>query len=102
MSQAPPSTRGDTPDAALRFDDSFRNDLRAFLQSKLPDLEPDDSCDIFARGLANSLFAMELVLFVERTTGRRIPNEELSLNHFRSIDAMTALAGRLCSPDGGA
>ena len=72
-----------------------RNEVRDFVQPKFSGEQLDDGQDIFATGFVNSLFAMELVMFLERLLGVPIPNEELNLDNFRSVDSMTALAGRL-------
>lgn len=78
----------------------FRATLRAFIEPRFPGVALGDGQDIFSLGFVNSLFAMELVLFIEKSIGCRIPNEELVLDHFRSIDAMTALTGRIRSRAG--
>jgi acyl carrier protein len=49
-------------------------------------LGPDD--DYFALGLVNSLFALELVNFVERQFGLVVEVEDLELDHFRTIDRL--------------
>lgn len=56
------------------------------------DLQPDD--DIFALGFVNSLFAMQLVLFVEREFGISVEDEDLDLDNFRSVARITALIER--------
>jgi methoxymalonate biosynthesis acyl carrier protein len=74
--------------------------LRIFLESRFGDVNLDETDDIFALGFVNSLFALELVLFLEKATGCRIPNEELVLDHFRSLESMVDLAGRITAPAG--
>jgi methoxymalonate biosynthesis acyl carrier protein len=71
-----------------------RAELRSFLGSRFPQVELADEEDIFALGFVNSLFAMELVLFVERTFGLEVPNDELTLDNFRSIKSMAELVQR--------
>lgn len=75
--------------------DDVRAEIREFILPKFQDVPLDDACDIFSMGFVNSLFAMELVMFIEKLTGTRIPNAEVRLNNFRSVDAMTALVGRI-------
>lgn len=75
--------------------DTTRTELRQFVERRFPGIELTDDLDIFSLGFANSLFSMELVLFLEQLTQAQVPSEELSLDNFRTIDAMTALAGRL-------
>jgi methoxymalonate biosynthesis acyl carrier protein len=65
--------------------------LFEFIEGRFPEIKLADGDDIFALGFVNSLFAMELVLFVETTFSFTIPNEALRLDNFRSVRAMTAL-----------
>lgn len=74
--------------------DNAQDAILAFIQGRYPDVEIDASQDIFQLGFVNSLFAMELVMFVEKTFGITIPNDELQLDNFRSADSMAALVAR--------
>jgi acyl carrier protein len=51
----------------------------------------DDDDDIFALGFVNSLFALELVVFIEKAFAIRLPNEVLTLDNFRSVNAMARM-----------
>ena len=53
-----------------------------------------DGEDIFAGGFVNSLFAMQLVLFVESGFGIQIEDEDLKLANFRSVNALASLIER--------
>jgi methoxymalonate biosynthesis acyl carrier protein len=53
-----------------------------------------DDDDIFAAGFVNSLFAMELVTFVEGTYGITIESEDLDLDNFRTVSRIAALVAR--------
>ncbi|GAA3437544.1 acyl carrier protein [Kutzneria kofuensis] len=65
-----------------------RAELTEFLSEATGDrIEPDE--DYFAKGLVNSLFALELVTFVERRFGLVVEVEDLDLDHFRTIDRLT-------------
>jgi methoxymalonate biosynthesis acyl carrier protein len=88
-----PTPRTPTPRTPADLDDASQ--VRAFIETRVPGVTFGDADDIFALGIVNSLFAMELVLFLEKTAGIRIPNEELVMDHFRSIGEMTALTARL-------
>jgi len=44
-----------------------------------------DKEDIFERGLVNSLFAMQLVMFVEREFAIVVERQDLDIRHFCSI-----------------
>lgn len=71
----------------------LRNFLAGFIRT---DALGDDT-DIFATGFVNSMFAMQLLLFIEKTFALSVANDELNLAHFRSIDAMTAFIERKLS-----
>ncbi|WP_255784117.1 acyl carrier protein [Marilutibacter chinensis] len=53
-----------------------------------------DHKDIFKLGLVDSLFAMQLVLFIEQEFQIAVEGEELDLDNFCSIDAMSAFVHR--------
>lgn len=71
--------------------DEYKVKIRPFLLQYIrnPDLKDED--DIFAEGYVNSLFAMQLVLFVEKTFNIQIENEDLSIDNFQSINALVDL-----------
>ncbi|MCM3884960.1 acyl carrier protein [Frankia sp. R82] len=51
--------------------------------------------DLFESGVLSSLFAMELVVFVEKAFDVSIEREDLALANFRTVRAMTDLVLRL-------
>lgn len=53
-----------------------------------------DDDDIFALGHVNSLFAMQLVMFVEKEFGMTVEDEDLDLENFRSLNAVAGLIER--------
>ncbi|MEL6442304.1 MAG: phosphopantetheine-binding protein [Cyanobacteria bacterium J06621_8] len=56
------------------------------------DLQPDE--DIFSLGFVNSMFAMQLVLFVEQEFKITVENEDLELDNFRTINSIASLVER--------
>lgn len=67
--------------------------LRGFLARHVPaSLEREE--DFFARGYVSSLFALQLVVFVEKQFAITVEPEDLSLDNFRSIGAMERFVGR--------
>lgn len=68
-----------------------------FVAGRYPDAQLSESDDIFQLGFVNSLFAMELVMFIEKEFGVTIPNDELRIDNFRTAGSMAALVER-CSP----
>lgn len=66
-----------------------------FIQGRYPQAQLSESEDIFQVGFVNSLFAMELVMFVEKSFDVTIPNDELRIDNFRSAQSMAELVYRL-------
>ncbi len=66
-----------------------------FITNRFPQAQITATEDIFSLGYINSLFAMELVMFVEKTFAVTIPNDELKIDNFRTAQAMTELVSRL-------
>jgi len=54
---------------------------------------PDD--DFFAAGAVSSMFAMQLVVFIESTFDVEVSGDDLVIDNFRTVGAMTALVSRL-------
>ena len=72
----------------------IKSAIREFLAGTFKNYELQDTEDIFALGFVNSLFAMQLVLFVEKTFRITVANEDLELDNFRTIQALTDLVAR--------
>lgn len=73
-----------------------RQTIREYLGRHCPvDLDDDD--DIFELGMVNSLFAMQLVLFVEQQFAIQIDGEDLERDNFRSVSAIAQLVERRAS-----
>ncbi|CAM5574780.1 acyl carrier protein [Kitasatospora aureofaciens] len=56
---------------------------------------PDVDQDLFTTGIANSMFAMQLVVFLEQAYRVTVAGPDLQLSNFRTIKSMAALVGRL-------
>jgi methoxymalonate biosynthesis acyl carrier protein len=68
--------------------------LLTFLESRTRHTWQPET-DLFASGSVTSLFAMELVVFLERTFDVAVTGADLSLANFRTVHAMTAMVRRL-------
>lgn len=71
-----------------------KKQISEFLHGRFPQAEIGDSDDIFALGFVNSLFAMELVMFIEKTFSITVPNDELKIDNFRTVELMADLVDR--------
>jgi len=68
--------------------------IREFLSRHFQNYNLRDDEDIFSLGFVNSLFAMQLVFFVEKEFQLVVENEDLQLDNFRTIDALANLVQR--------
>ncbi len=72
--------------------------MRDFLGRSLGNSKLLDDDDIFKVGGATSLFAMELVLFIEKQFGIALEDDDLERANFATVDALTALVDRKLTP----
>lgn len=71
--------------------------ILSFIRGRYPQVEISETDNIFQIGFVNSLFAMELVMFIEKTFSVTVPNDELRIENFHSAVSMTELVDRLTS-----
>jgi acyl carrier protein len=69
----------------------FKIKLRSFLARHIGKRRIADDTDIFASGYVTSLFAMQLVMFLEKECGIQLSREDLKLANFQTIDAICAM-----------
>lgn len=70
---------------------NVKEKIKVFLSKYININEVEDTDNFFEKGLANSLFAMSLVNFVESEFDVSIDNTELDLDNFKNIDSISAL-----------
>ncbi len=63
--------------------------VREFLCQFISETNISDDQDLFQSGLVNSLFAMQLVIFLEKEYGFQVANEDLDIKNFRSLSAIS-------------
>ncbi|WP_327087616.1 acyl carrier protein [Nonomuraea sp. NBC_01738] len=78
--------------------DDVRQKVRGFVAPHFGGRDLADDEDIFALGFVDSLFAMEMVMFIERTFAVTISNDLLLIDNFRTVDRMVGLVARLSGP----
>lgn len=69
--------------------EQIKTAVRNFLAQNINGAELQDSDNIFELGLVNSLFALQLVAFIEQNFDIAVEDEELDIDNFKSIDAMS-------------
>jgi acyl carrier protein len=74
--------------------EGFRTEIRRFIAKAFKGHPLDDDEDIFATGFVNSLFAMELVTFIEGTFGITVDSDDLDFDNFRTIARVAEFVSR--------
>lgn len=66
---------------------AVREKIRAFILASIhvPDLADDDN--LFESGIVNSLFAVQLMTFIEKTFSIEVGMDDLDIANFKSIEA---------------
>lgn len=76
-------------------------ELVDFLHSRTKKVWEEDT-DLFASGGLSSLFAMEIVVHLEKTYGVSVRGKDLRLDNFRTVRSMASLVRRLQGATGDA
>lgn len=74
--------------------DEIKSKVKNFLSKYIKNKNLEDDKDFFAEGLLNSLFAMQLVLFVEKTFNIKVENDDLNIQNFNSVISITKLVNQ--------
>lgn len=67
----------------------IKQQIRSFLEPRIPKgAVLEDGDNIFEKGFVNSLFALQLVTFLESEFDLMVENEDLNLDNFSSVAGM--------------
>lgn len=72
----------------------MKQQIRDYLSVHVGDHELKDDDPFFEMGLVNSLFAMQLALFIEQEFAVVLDGNDLDFKNFRTIDAIADLVGQ--------
>jgi methoxymalonate biosynthesis acyl carrier protein len=75
-----------------------REKIRQFIVANMnsfEEVELSDSDNIFQMGFVSSIFAMRLLNFIEKEFSVQIPDEDILLKNFSSVDVMNNMVFRL-------
>ena len=75
--------------------------IRAYIHAAVEPEVIDDGTDLFATGLLGSLFALELVTFVEDEFEIELDIEDLEIKHFACVTNLQAFVSRKLAGNGG-
>ena len=64
--------------------------IKRFISSAIDFTQLADDDNLFESGIVNSLFAVQLMTFVERTFSIEVQMDDLDIENFKSLNATTA------------
>ena len=70
--------------------DGIKETVRSFIISSISITDLDDDDNLFESGIVNSLFAVQLMTFIEKTFAIEVGTDDLDIENFKSLNAMTA------------
>jgi acyl carrier protein len=76
------------------MNDQVRADVRAYILQRLDGLHVEDDENLFERGYVNSLFAVQLVMWIERTFDVPMEGTDLDIANIESVSAITSFVAR--------
>jgi acyl carrier protein len=75
-----------------------REKIRAMVESNLNIFQSDivfsDDDNIFRKGFVDSLFAVQLIAYLEQEFGIKVGNKDLDINNFHSVSKMVSFVER--------
>ncbi|WP_026475898.1 acyl carrier protein [Alkaliphilus transvaalensis] len=67
----------------------YKEKVRGYLSKFLNEEDLSDDEDIFQLGQINSLFAFQLIMFIEKEFSIMVDNSDLDIDNFKSINGIT-------------
>ena len=64
--------------------------VKRFILSSISIAKLDDDDNLFESGIVNSLFAVQLMTFLEQTFAIEVAMDDLDMENFKSLNATTA------------
>lgn len=67
----------------------IKETVRNFIASSISIKGLKDDDDLFESGIVNSLFAVQLMTYIEKTFGIEVGMDDLDIENFKSLNATT-------------
>jgi acyl carrier protein len=71
-------------------EEGIKDTVKRFVLSSISIANLDDDDNLFESGIVNSLFAVQLMTFVEKTFAIEVEMDDLDIENFKSLNATTA------------
>jgi acyl carrier protein len=75
--------------------------IRRFILGSIAIADLDDDANLFESGIVNSLFAVQLMTFIEKTFALEVGADDLDIENFKSLNAATTFVLRKNGRRGG-
>jgi methoxymalonate biosynthesis acyl carrier protein len=75
-------------------EDGIRDTVRRFILTSINATHLDDDVNLFEAGIVNSLFAVQLMTFIEKTFAIELEVDDLDIENLKSLNATTAFVLR--------
>ena len=69
--------------------------IKTFLEQQSKNVNINDDDDLFKNGFVDSLFALQLILFLEKEFKIKISNKDINEDNFRTINNIVDTVNRL-------
>ncbi len=73
---------------------SAKDIIRGYIMENMRVSDLGDDFDIFDSGMVNSLFAIELMTFLEKTFSVKVTMDDLDMANFKSVNAAACFVQR--------
>jgi len=71
-------------------ENGVKESVKRFILSSINIAHLGDNDDLFESGIVNSLFAVQLMTFIEKTFAIEVGMDDLDIDNFKSLNAATA------------
>jgi methoxymalonate biosynthesis acyl carrier protein len=82
------------PSLNTRQENGVRETVRSFILSSINIAHLGDDDNLFETGVVNSLFAVQLMTFMEKAFAIEVATEDLDIENFKSLNAAAAFVMR--------
>jgi len=82
-------------------ENEIKETVKRFILSSINVTQLNDDANLFESGIVNSLFAVQLMTFIEKTFAIEVGMDDLDIENFKSLNATTAFVVRKNGRQGG-